>query len=77
MKYISMREQLLMEREKNAALTAAQAQDAADIEYIAMMCDVELDPESAENLNMDGACRAKALNRKIVQTRCLHDCSYH
>ena len=53
MKYISMREQLLMEREKNAALTAAQAQDAADIEYIAMMCDVELDPESAENLNME------------------------
>lgn len=49
MKYLSLKDQLLLEREKNAALSAAQAQDAANIEYVAMMCDVELEvPEDNE-----------------------------
>ena len=49
MKYISMQEQLLNERKINEALRAEQDQSAADIEYIAMMCDVELDSDEPEN----------------------------
>lgn len=48
MKYISLREQLINERRKNALVTAAQMQDAANIEYIAMMCDIELDADAEE-----------------------------
>ena len=44
MKYISLEEQIIKERQKNAALAAQARQNAADIDYIAMMCDVELDP---------------------------------
>lgn len=55
MRYITIEEQLKNERKKTAALHAAQAQDAADIEYIAMMCDVELDtPEDTDRMNDEG-----------------------
>lgn len=43
MQYLSLKEQLLRERQKNAALAAEAAKNAADIDYIAMMCDVELE----------------------------------
>ncbi len=43
MQYLSLKEQLLKERQKNAALAASAAKNAADIDYIAMMCDVELE----------------------------------
>lgn len=52
MQYLSLKEQLLKECQKNAALAAEAAKNAADIDYIAMMCDVELEvPEenSTEN----------------------------
>lgn len=45
MEYISLVKQLVREREINAALADFAAQNAADLEYIAMMCDVDLDPE--------------------------------
>lgn len=43
MRYVSLKDQLLKERQKNAALRAEAAKNAADIDYIAMMCDVELE----------------------------------
>lgn len=43
MQYLSLKDQLLKERQKNAALSAESAKNAADIDYIAMMCDVELE----------------------------------
>ena len=47
MQYLSLKDQLLKERQKNAALTAEAAKNTADIDYIAMMCDVELEiPET-------------------------------
>lgn len=47
MKYISIEQQLLKERRENAALRAEVAKSVADIDYIAMMCDVELETEVA------------------------------
>ena len=46
-KYKSVKEQLREERVNNEQLRAAQRKTEADTEYIAMMCDVEL--ESNEN----------------------------
>lgn len=43
MRYVSLKDQLFKERQKNAALRAEAAKNAADIDYIAMMCDVELE----------------------------------
>lgn len=43
MQYLSLKDQLLKERQKNAALSAEAAKNTADIDYIAMMCDVELE----------------------------------
>lgn len=52
MQYLSLKDQLLRERQKNAALTADAAKNAADIDYIAMMCDVELEvPEEQSTDN--------------------------
>lgn len=45
MEYLSLKDQLLRERERGAALNAAHAQNTANIEYIAMMCDVELETD--------------------------------
>lgn len=53
MKYLTLKDQLMQEREKNAALGAAQAQDAANIEYIAMMCDVELEEDAPADANVE------------------------
>lgn len=43
--YKSTKEQLLEERRKNAQLQAALDKTSADVEYIAMMTDVELDDD--------------------------------
>lgn len=48
MKYISIRESLLAERRKNAALRAETDKNTANIDYIAMMTDVELTDNSEE-----------------------------
>lgn len=50
MQYLSLKDQLLKERQKNAALTAEAAKNTADIDYIAMMCDVELGVPEAEGM---------------------------
>lgn len=49
----STREQLLEERRKNAELRAALDKTNADVEYIAMMTDVELEDDEME-VNEDG-----------------------
>ncbi|MBR0425825.1 MAG: hypothetical protein IJK01_06875 [Clostridia bacterium] len=41
----STKEQLLEERRKNAQLQAALEKTSADVEYIAMMTDVELEED--------------------------------
>ena len=46
MQYLSIKDQLLIERKKNAALTAEVAKNRADTDYIAMMSDIELFEES-------------------------------
>lgn len=48
MKYIPLKKQILKEQQKNADLQDKTEKNAADIDYIAMMCDVELD-ETEEN----------------------------
>lgn len=54
MQYLSLKDQLLKERQKNAALTAEAAKNTADIDYIAMMCDVELElPEENDIANLE------------------------
>ena len=47
-KYISLNDQILIERQKNAALKAQGEKNAADIDYIAMMSDIELDSGETE-----------------------------
>lgn len=42
-KYIPIKKQIIEERNKNAMLRSANADLAANVDYIAMMCDVELD----------------------------------
>lgn len=43
MRYISIRQQLIEERRKNAALRAQTKQNSADIDYIAMVADIDLE----------------------------------
>ena len=45
MKYISVNDRLLREQKKNENLRAENAKNTADIDYIAMMCDIELESE--------------------------------
>lgn len=47
-RYISLQQQLIDERKKNAVLKAQTEKNAADIVYIAMMSDVELDTDETE-----------------------------
>lgn len=46
--YIPIKKQLLKERAKNARTAQENAKNAANIDYIAMMCDVELENEETE-----------------------------
>ena len=50
MQYLSLKEQLLRECKKNAALTAEVAKNRADTDYIAMMSDVDLGTSEDEGL---------------------------
>lgn len=47
-KYTSLEEQILLERQKNTALKAQTDKNSADIDYIAMMSDIELESEPDE-----------------------------
>ncbi|MBQ7821309.1 MAG: hypothetical protein IJ391_03400 [Clostridia bacterium] len=53
MQYLSIKDQLLIERKKNAALTAEVAKNKADTDYIAMMCDVELEMPEDEMMDTE------------------------
>ena len=46
--FISAREQLVKERRKNAAMQAQIAKANSDIEYLAMMADIEMEKEEDE-----------------------------
>lgn len=46
--FISAREQLVKERQKNAAMQAQIAKSNSDIEYLAMMTDIEMEQEEDE-----------------------------
>lgn len=47
-KYISIKQQLIQERKRNAIQRAESAELAANVDYLSMMCGVELDDESEE-----------------------------
>lgn len=47
-KHLTQSEQIRMLQNENAALRAAEEKHAADIEYIGMMCNVELEVEENE-----------------------------
>lgn len=44
--FIPASEQAIRERAKNAALAEATNKNAANVDYIAMMCDIELDSDT-------------------------------
>lgn len=46
MKYISLNNQIVKERQKNDLLFKEAKKNSADIDYIAMMCDVELEKDA-------------------------------
>lgn len=48
--YISVKEQLIKERQKSAALKVENDRNATNIDYIAMVFDVELENEKEEVL---------------------------
>ena len=52
-RYIPLKEQVMEERRKNAALKALLDKNSSDIDYIAMMCDVELDIDNNETEEPD------------------------
>ena len=47
-KYIPIKKQIIEERNKNAVLRSANAELAANMDYLSMMCGVELEDESEE-----------------------------
>lgn len=47
-KYIPVEKQLVEEKNKNAQLRAENAELAANVDYLAMMCDIELDDDVEE-----------------------------
>ena len=58
-KYKSSRQALVEERKKNERLTAQAIQNTSDIDYIAMMSDIELEKE--EEINNEQVCKGKVL----------------
>ena len=52
-RYIPLKEQVMEERRKNAALKTLLDKNSSDIDYIAMMCDVELDIDNNETEEPD------------------------
>ncbi len=53
MKYLSIKEQLRLERRNNEAQNAATVKTKADLDYMAMMTGVELETEATEVKNDD------------------------
>lgn len=51
MKYIPIAEQLRRERANNIALREQTERTAANVDYIAMMCDIDLDDENEEEVS--------------------------
>lgn len=47
-KYIPVKKQIIEERNKNAVLRSTNAKLIANMDYLSMMCGVELDDESEE-----------------------------
>lgn len=47
-KHIPVKKQIIEERNKNAVLSSTNAELAANMDYLSMMCGVELDDESEE-----------------------------
>lgn len=52
-RYTSLREQILIERQKNAVLKAQTEKNAADIDYIAMMSDIKLESFSDDEAEVE------------------------
>ena len=52
-RYTSLREQILIERQKNAVLKAQTEKNAADIDYIAMMSNIELESFSDDEAEVE------------------------
>lgn len=49
--YVSTREQIIKERQKNADIEQRNEKNAANIDYLAMMCDVDLEDDGEEASN--------------------------
>ncbi len=45
-KYKTVKEQMLEERKKNAQLSAENIKIRSDVDFVAMMCDIELDNDT-------------------------------
>ena len=52
--FLDARKQLIRERQKNAALEAQIAKANSDIEYLAMMADVEMEQEDEQEVIDNG-----------------------
>lgn len=52
-RYISLQQQLIDERKKNAVLKAQTEKNAADIDYIAMISDIELESFSDDEAEVE------------------------
>lgn len=49
----TLREALVQERRRGEVLQSSQQRSKADIDYIAMMCDVELETEETQEVQTD------------------------
>lgn len=52
--FIGAREQLVKERQKNAALQAQIVKANSDIEYLAMMADIEMEQDEDQEVQDNG-----------------------
>ncbi len=52
-RYKTLQERLVEERRRVELLQSSQQQSKADIDYIAMMCDVELESEELQEVQTD------------------------
>lgn len=52
-KYSPVKKQIIEERNKNAVLRSTNAELTANVDYIAMMCDVELDNDDNTEVSGD------------------------
>ena len=52
-RYKTLQKRLVEERHRGEILQSSQQQSKADIDYIAMMCDVELETEEIQEVQTD------------------------